>query len=62
VKPAPFEYHAPGSVEDACSMLASLEDGTVAQIEAVQRERAQPQRHHHEPERQADSHRDERDT
>src|SRR5713101_2968036 len=26
VKPAPFVYHAPTSVEEACSMLASLED------------------------------------
>jgi carbon-monoxide dehydrogenase medium subunit len=29
VKPPPFEYHAPGSVEEACSMLASLEDSKV---------------------------------
>ncbi len=29
MKPAPFEYHAPGSVEEACSMLASLEDAKV---------------------------------
>jgi carbon-monoxide dehydrogenase medium subunit len=29
VKPPPFEYHAPGSIEEACSMLASLEDAKV---------------------------------
>jgi carbon-monoxide dehydrogenase medium subunit len=29
VKPAPFEYHAPATVEDACSMLGSLEDAKV---------------------------------
>jgi len=29
VKPAPFEYHAPASVDEACSMLASLEDAKV---------------------------------
>ena len=29
MKPAPFEYHAPASVEEACSLLASLEDAKV---------------------------------
>jgi carbon-monoxide dehydrogenase medium subunit len=29
LKPAPFEYHAPSSVEDACSLLGSLEDAKV---------------------------------
>src|SRR5260370_16241615 len=29
VKPAPFAYHAPTSIEEACSMLASLEDAKV---------------------------------
>ena len=29
VKPPPFEYHAPTSVEEACSLLASLEDAKV---------------------------------
>jgi aerobic carbon-monoxide dehydrogenase medium subunit len=29
VKPPPFEYHAPSSVEEACSLLASLEDAKV---------------------------------
>jgi CO/xanthine dehydrogenase FAD-binding subunit len=29
LKPAPFEYHAPSSVEEACSLLASLEDAKV---------------------------------
>jgi CO/xanthine dehydrogenase FAD-binding subunit len=29
VKPPPFEYHAPATVEEACSLLASLEDATV---------------------------------
>jgi len=29
VKPAPFEYHVPTSVEEACSMLASLEDAKI---------------------------------
>jgi CO/xanthine dehydrogenase FAD-binding subunit len=29
VKPAAFEYHAPATVEEACSMLASLEDAKV---------------------------------
>jgi len=29
LKPAPFEYHAPASVEEACSLLASLEDAKV---------------------------------
>ena len=29
MKPAPFEYHAPASVEDACSLLGSLEDAKV---------------------------------
>jgi CO/xanthine dehydrogenase FAD-binding subunit len=29
VKPAPFEYHAPTTVDEVCSMLASLEDAKV---------------------------------
>ena len=29
MKPAPFEYHAPSSVEEACALLASLEDAKV---------------------------------
>jgi CO/xanthine dehydrogenase FAD-binding subunit len=29
MKPPPFEYHAPASVEEACSLLASLEDAKV---------------------------------
>jgi carbon-monoxide dehydrogenase medium subunit len=29
VKPAPFEYHAPTSVDEACALLASLEDAKV---------------------------------
>jgi carbon-monoxide dehydrogenase medium subunit len=29
VKPPPFEYHAPPSVEEACALLASLEDAKV---------------------------------
>jgi CO/xanthine dehydrogenase FAD-binding subunit len=29
LKPAPFEYHAPRSVEEACSLLGSLEDAKV---------------------------------
>ncbi|HEX9363603.1 MAG TPA: xanthine dehydrogenase family protein subunit M [Candidatus Dormibacteraeota bacterium] len=29
MKPPPFEYHAPTSVEEACSLLASLEDAKV---------------------------------
>ncbi|MGA8923219.1 MAG: FAD binding domain-containing protein, partial [Candidatus Dormiibacterota bacterium] len=29
MKPAPFEYHAPTTVEEACSLLASLEDAKV---------------------------------
>lgn len=29
MKPAPFEYHAPTSVEEACSLLGSLEDAKV---------------------------------
>lgn len=29
MKPPPFEYHAPRSVEDACQMLASLDDAKV---------------------------------
>jgi carbon-monoxide dehydrogenase medium subunit len=29
LKPAPFEYHAPTTVDEACSMLASLEDAKV---------------------------------
>jgi CO/xanthine dehydrogenase FAD-binding subunit len=29
VKPPPFEYHAPKSVEEACSLLATLEDAKV---------------------------------
>jgi CO/xanthine dehydrogenase FAD-binding subunit len=29
VKPPPFEYHAPATVEEACSLLASLEDAKV---------------------------------
>jgi CO/xanthine dehydrogenase FAD-binding subunit len=29
VKPPPFEYHAPTTVEEACALLASLEDAKV---------------------------------
>src|SRR6202162_305623 len=29
VKPPPFEYHAPATVDEACSLLASLEDAKV---------------------------------
>jgi len=29
MKPPPFEYHAPRTVDEACSMLASLEDAKV---------------------------------
>jgi carbon-monoxide dehydrogenase medium subunit len=29
VKPPPFQYHAPATVEEACSLLASLEDAKV---------------------------------
>jgi CO/xanthine dehydrogenase FAD-binding subunit len=29
VKPAPFEYHAPTTVDEACALLASLEDAKV---------------------------------
>jgi carbon-monoxide dehydrogenase medium subunit len=29
VKPPPFEYHAPRTVDEACSMLASLDDAKV---------------------------------
>lgn len=29
MKPPPFEYHAPGSVEEACALLGSLEDAKV---------------------------------
>jgi aerobic carbon-monoxide dehydrogenase medium subunit len=29
VKPPPFEYHAPATVEDACGLLASLEDAKI---------------------------------
>ena len=29
MKPAPFQYHAPASVDDACSLLGSLEDAKV---------------------------------
>jgi carbon-monoxide dehydrogenase medium subunit len=29
VKPPPFEYHAPATVDDACELLASLEDAKV---------------------------------
>ncbi len=29
VKPPPFEYHAPRTLEEACSLLASLEDAKV---------------------------------
>jgi carbon-monoxide dehydrogenase medium subunit len=29
LKPAPFEYHAPARIEEACSLLASLEDAKV---------------------------------
>ena len=29
MKPAPFEYHAPTSIDDACSLLASLDDAKV---------------------------------
>ena len=29
MKPAPFEYHAPSSVEEACALLGSLDDAKV---------------------------------
>jgi len=29
VKPPPFEYHAPATVEDACRLLATLEDAKI---------------------------------
>src|SRR5436309_8885322 len=29
VKPPPFEYHAPSSVDEACTLLAELEDAKV---------------------------------
>jgi aerobic carbon-monoxide dehydrogenase medium subunit len=29
MKPAPFQYHAPASVDDACSLLGSLDDAKV---------------------------------
>src|SRR6266851_7174210 len=29
MKPAPFAYHAPDSVEEACELLGSLEDAKV---------------------------------
>jgi carbon-monoxide dehydrogenase medium subunit len=29
MKPAPFEYHAPSTVDEACAMLGSLEDAKV---------------------------------
>jgi carbon-monoxide dehydrogenase medium subunit len=29
LKPAPFEYHAPASVDEACALLSSLEDAKV---------------------------------
>jgi carbon-monoxide dehydrogenase medium subunit len=29
VKPAPFEYHAPATIDEACEMLGSLEDAKV---------------------------------
>lgn len=29
MKPAPFEYHAPASVDEACALLSSLEDAKV---------------------------------
>jgi CO/xanthine dehydrogenase FAD-binding subunit len=29
VKPAPFEYHAPSTVDEACALLGSLEDAKV---------------------------------
>src|ERR1700693_2812641 len=29
VKPPPFEYHAPATVEEACALLGSLEDAKV---------------------------------
>ncbi|HVH63444.1 MAG TPA: FAD binding domain-containing protein, partial [Candidatus Dormibacteraeota bacterium] len=29
MKPPPFEYHAPATVDEACSMLGSLEDAKV---------------------------------
>ena len=29
MKPAPFEYHAPATVEEACTLLASLDDAKV---------------------------------
>src|SRR2546425_8623694 len=29
MKPAPFAYHAPDSVEEACALLGSLEDAKV---------------------------------
>ncbi len=29
MKPPPFEYHAPDSVEEACALLGSLEDAKI---------------------------------
>src|SRR6202011_3114539 len=29
VKPPPFAYHAPATIEEACALLGSLEDGKV---------------------------------
>jgi aerobic carbon-monoxide dehydrogenase medium subunit len=29
VKPPPFEYHAPGTIDEACALLSSLEDAKV---------------------------------
>jgi carbon-monoxide dehydrogenase medium subunit len=29
VKPAPFEYHAPATIDEACELLGSLEDAKV---------------------------------
>ena len=29
VKPPPFEYHAPASVDEACALLGTLEDAKV---------------------------------
>ena len=29
MKPPPFEYHAPATIDDACSLLASLEDAKI---------------------------------
>jgi carbon-monoxide dehydrogenase medium subunit len=29
LKPAPFEYHAPATIDEACTLLASLEDAKV---------------------------------